>query len=229
VSANQQRMADYSSGTERLFAAVTAGRLRVADVVEGLDEHQYRAPTLCAGWTAHEVTAHLLQPMLVSTVRFALVSLRYRGDVDRTVDHVTRRLAQHPRQEIVALLREHAADRVSPPMVGPWGQLAEVCLHLRDIARPLALTGPEADAPREDWVLLLGYLTSPTVAPALVPPGRLEGLRLVTTGGEETWGEGREVRGPVEALAMAATGRQAALTAIDGPGAAVLTERLHAS
>lgn len=216
---------DYTSGSESLYDAVTAGRLRVADLVEALDDEQYRTPTLCAGWTPHEVAAHLLQPMLVGLGRFVLVSLRYRGDVDRTVDHVTRRLARRSRDEVVEQLREHAADRVSPPRVGPWGQLAEVCLHLRDIARPLGLTGPHADAPEADWALLLGYLTSPAVAPTLVPPGRLDGVRLVGPAGE-SWGTGAEARGPLEALAMAATGREVALAGLAGPGASVLADRL---
>jgi len=126
---------------------------------------------------------------------------------------------------VVALLREHASDRVSPPRVGPWGQLAEVCLHLRDVARPLGLAGPHSDAPHADWALLLGYLTSPVVAPALVPPGRLEGVRLTGPAGE-VWESGTEVRGPLEALAMAVTGRRAALEDLAGPGVPVLADRL---
>lgn len=216
---------DYTSGCEPLYDAVTAGRLRVAELVEGLDDEQYRTPTLCAGWTPHEVAAHLLQPMLVGLGRFVLVSLRYGGDVDRTVDHVTRRLARRSREELVEQLRQHAVDRVSPPRVGPWGQLAEVCLHLRDIARPLGLTGPHADAPEAHWALLLGYLTSPAVAPALVPSGRLLGVRLVGPAGE-AWGSGAVARGPLEALAMAATGRAVALAGLAGPGASVLADRL---
>ncbi len=216
---------DFASGNDELYAAVTAGRLRIAALVEGLDEEQYRARTLCAGWTPHEVTAHLLQPMLVGLGSFVLVSLRYRGDTNRAVDHVTRRLARRTRTEVVALLRKHAADRVSPPRVGPWGQLAETSLHLRDIVRPLGLTGPHADATDADWELLLGYLTSPAVPPALVPPGRMDGLRLVGPGGR-TWGNGAEVLGSLEALAMVLTGRTAALTDVTGPGAPVLADRV---
>lgn len=216
---------DYARGSEQLYAAVTDGRLRVADLVESLDEDQSRRATLCTGWTPHEVAAHLLLPMTVGFGRFVLISLRYRGDVDRTVDHLTHRLARRSRAEVVALLRAHAADRVSPPRVGPWGQLAEVCLHVRDIARPLGLSGPMADAPDETWSLLLGYLSSPSVAAALVPPDRLDGIRLVGPRGE-TWGTGVELRGPLEALAMAVTGRRDALDDLGGPGASLLAARL---
>lgn len=217
---------DYTSGSHALYDAVEAGRLRIADLVEGLDTEQYRGATLCEGWTPHEVAAHMLQPMLVGLGRFMLLSLRYRGDVDRTVDHVTRQLAHRSPAEIVALLREHAADQVSPPRVGPWGQLAEVCLHLRDIARPLNLIGKDADAPEADWNMLLGYLTSPAVAPALVPPERLRGVQLVGPDGQ-VWGDGQQpIHGPLEALAMASTGRRAALPDLSGPGLPTLVERL---
>lgn len=217
---------DYTSGSVPLYNAVEAGRLRLADLVEGLDHEQYRSATLCDGWTPHEVAAHLLQPMLVGLGRFMMVALRYRGDVDRTVDHVTRVLARRSRAEVVELLREHAADRVSPPRVGPWGQLAEVCLHLRDIARPLDLAGQDADAPEADWKMLLGYLTSPAVAPALVPPGRLRGVRLVGPDGRG-WGDGQQpIHGPLEALAMALTGRRSALPDLSGPGLRILVDRL---
>ena len=92
----------------------------------------------------HTVAAHLLQPMLLGFGRFFVTSLRYRGDTDRVVDHVTRRLARRSAADVVRLLREHAADRVSPPRVGPMGPFAETCLHLHDIAIPL---GRDVEAP----------------------------------------------------------------------------------
>ncbi len=99
------------------------------------------------------------------------------------------------------------------------GPFAETCVHLRDIARPLGLT---ADVPAEHWRILLDYLTSPSAAPALVRPGRLDGLRLVATDLDAAWGSGAVVTGPVEALGMAAAGRSAALADLSGPGVANL-------
>lgn len=161
--------------------------------------------------------------MLVGFGRFFVTALRHRGDTARTVDAVTRRLAARSRADIVRLLRRHAADRVSPRRVGPMGPFAETCVHLRDLARPLGL---DADVPREHWVVLLDHLASPGVAPALVRPGRLNGIALVATDADWRAGHGAEVAGPVESLAVAVTGRPAALSDLTGEGVAVLARGL---
>ena len=206
-----------------IFDRTTANRLMIADVLDGLDDRQWRSPTLCKGWDVHTVAAHLLQPFLVGFGQFFLVSLRYRGDTARVVDHVTRGLAQRTREEIVATLRARAADRVDPPRVGPIGPFAETCIHLRDIARPLGLP---ADVPTEDWTVLLEYMSGPRPAEALVAPGRLRGLRLVATDAAWSSGAGSEVTGTAEALGMAAAGRPSALPDLDGPGVAILDTRI---
>jgi uncharacterized protein (TIGR03083 family) len=198
-----------------VFRLTTENRLMVADFLDSLDERQWAAPTLCPGWTVHHMAAHFVQPMLISFGRFAVTALRYRGDTDKTVDHFTRRLARKGRAELVALLRAHATDRSDPPRVGPMGPFAETCLHLRDIARPLSL---DADVPGEHWRILLDYLTSPAVAAALVPAGRLAGFRFAATDIPFTGGSGLLVSGPAEALGMAVTGRRAALADLHGPG-----------
>lgn len=205
-----------------VFDRATANRLVIADVLDGLEDAQWRAPSLCTGWDVHTVAAHLLQPFLVGFGRFFLTSLRYRGDTDRVVDHVTRRLARRSRPEIVAELRAHAADQVAPPRVGPMGPFAETCIHLRDIARPLGLS---ADVPVEDWTTLLDYLTGARPAEALVAPGRTAGLRLVATDADWSSGDGVELTGRAEALVMAVSGRRAALADLDGPGVGILDLR----
>lgn len=207
---------------DEIYSMTTRNRLMIADLLEGLDDSQWQSPSLCRGWTVGHVGAHLLQPMLVGFGRFLVAAVRFRGDTDRTVDQLARRLPRE-RHEVVALLRAHADDRVSPRRVGPWGPFAETCIHLRDIARPLGL---DADVPTEHWVRLLGYLTSSQVAPALVPDGRIDGLRLVATDADRSWGSGDPVQGPAEALGMALAGRPAALADLHGEGVARLARRL---
>lgn len=206
-----------------IFERTTANRLMIADVLDGLDDGQWRSPTLCEDWDVHTVAAHLLQPFMVGFGRFFVTSLMYRGDTSRVVDHVTRRLARRSRQEIVAALRAHAGDRVEPRRIGPMGPFAETCIHLRDIARPLELP---ADVPVEDWTVLLEYLTGPHPAEALVTSGRLHGLRLVATDAGWSSGTGRDVTGSAEALGMAASGRRSALRDLEGPGVAILGTRI---
>lgn len=216
---------DETTTPDVIYQLTRDDRLMIADVLDGLDDAQWQAPTLCEGWTVHHMTAHLLQPMVVGFGRFFATALRYRGDTDRTVDAVTRRLARRPRAELIALLRSHASDQVAPPRVGPIGPFADACVHLRDIARPLGLA---ADVPVEHWRILLGYLTGPRPAPALVARGRLDGLAFRATDVDfgAGIGTGEQVTGPAEALGMAVTGRPAALDDLSGPGVRLLRTRL---
>jgi hypothetical protein len=66
----------------------------------------------------------------------------------------------------------------------------------------------------------------PPGVPGLVPRRRVTGLSLRATDQDWTWGEGAEVSGTSEALAMALSGRTVALEDLTGPGAAELRRRL---
>ena len=206
-----------------IFARAADNRRLFADTVDGLDPSRYDSPTLCTGWSVRVLTAHMLQPMYVGFGRFFLTAIRHRGDTDATVDSIARRIARRPVAELTAVLRERADLALSPPRVGPLGPFADTCLHLRDLGRPLGL---DVDVSLADWRTCLDYLVSPTVAPALLARGRLDGLRLAATDQDWSYGDGVEVTGPSEALAMAISGRSVAATDLKGAGTALLTERL---
>ena len=57
-------------------------------------------------------------------------------------------------------------------------------------------------------------------------PRRLSGVRLVSTDTRWTLGDGAELHRPDVDLLLVASGRRAGLAALDGPGAAVVAERL---
>ena len=208
--------------TNGIFARTTRNRREIADVLESLDPVQWGAETLCEGWTVRHMAAHFLQPMLVGFGQFFVTSLRYRGNTAATIDHITRRNAVIEPAHLVALLRQHASDEVSPPRVGPMGPFAETCIHLRDIARPLGLA---ADVRSEDWLDLLPYLTSGKAAASLTTPARIRGLSFRPRGWETSFGAGLEVTGTPEALAMAITGRKAACADLAGSGVDLLCSR----
>lgn len=208
---------------EELHAAAARNRLQIANMLDCLSPEQWATASLCTGWSVRHVAAHLLQHAFVGFGRFFLMALRYRGNTDATVDHFARHLARREPAEIVAQLREHAHDRVNPPRVGPWGPFTETCVHMRDIARPLGL---DNDAPASDWAAVLAYLTSENAAPALTPRPRAEGIAFIPTDIDRRYGQGEEVTGTAEALAMALTGRTAALADLSGPGLATLRTRI---
>lgn len=94
------------------------------------------------------------------------------------------------------------------------GPFAETCIHLRDIARPLKL---QVNACHDDWLELLTYVTSGRAAPGLIPSGRIDGISLRSTDAHWQHGDGPEVKGTLEALTMAITGRGSAIGDLEGP------------
>src|SRR5699024_11692595 len=119
-----------------------------------------------------------------------------RGRTPPTSNHLTGRSAGPQPGGLTDLSREHAYAPANPPRVGPMGPFAETCIHLRDIALPLAL---DANVPLDDWHQLLIYLCSTDVAPSLVPRQRVDGLRLRATDISWRHGSGPEVTGTAEA------------------------------
>jgi uncharacterized protein (TIGR03083 family) len=209
--------------SEDIFRRTTANRLRAADMLSSLTPEQWSTPSLCAGWTIRELGGHLLMPMELSVPRFLLALVRARGSADGAVDVMSRSLAQRPTDEIVRTLIEKADSRVRPPGVGPLGPMADSCIHLRDAARPLGL---DVTPPPDDWRVVLDFLHSRAARRGFVPSGRLAGLCLRATDQDWRAGEGLDLAGPSEALALAMTGRPAALADLDGDGLPTLRGRL---
>lgn len=206
-----------------LVDRIRTNRLALADFFDALDERQLDSASLCDAWTVREVLGHLVMPLTGSVGGFVLEVVRSRGSLDRASQTVACDLARRPVPELTGLLRERADHVGRAPGVGPMGQMADGCLHLRDCARPLGLPH---DVSLADWRLLLDWL--PDGVPGLVPKGRAAGLMLVAD--DQAWssGAGEIVTGPSEALALAVAGRRSALADLRGPGASELGRRLDA-
>lgn len=216
-----RRVGGYYDHWVDIRARTSANRRVLADFFDGLADDQLRRRSLCGAWTVREVLGHLVMPLTGSLGGFLRQVVRARGSINRASEAVAGELAQRPVSELTALLRDRADHHAKAPGVGPMGQMADGCVHLRDCARPLGLSD---DVSIDDWRMVLDWL--PSGVPGLVPKRRVEGLRLVATDQEWSWGAGEEITGPSEALAMAVTGRVAALDDLSGPGVDVLRNRL---
>ena len=219
---------DSASDAEAVYRIATENRLLAADVFADLTPEQWRTPSLCAGWTIREVAAHLLEPLETEVNALKLLAhlVRYRGSLDRMVDDTARTVAARPTDELVSGLRERASTRLAPPVIGPLGPMTDTCIHLRDAARPLGL---DVCPPPESWQPAMDFLVSKPASRGFIPRDRLLGLRLTATDQDWQHGEGPEIRGSSEAIAMAVSGRPAALDDLAGPGTDVLRARLAPS
>ena len=201
--------------------AVGAERLRLADHVAPLTDEQWTTPSLCAAWTVRDVIAHLTVTTRIRVPRLLRAAVRARGNFDRMeVDLAAERAAAYTTAELVAQLRESAGSTRRTPGSKPMDPLMDLVIHAQDIARPL---GQRYDSPPDVVAACLAYVATNKF---MGGPRRLSGVRLVSTDNDWTLGDGAELCGPDIDLLLVAAGRRAGLDALDGPGAAVVAERL---
>jgi uncharacterized protein (TIGR03083 family) len=207
-----------------IWDAIAAERRALADTLDGLDEDAWSTPSLCSGWTVREVAAHLSVPFRVSTPRLVLEIARSRFSFNRAMDRLAREGAALPSAELIAAIRDNATNRFTPPGLGPSAPLTDAVIHGLDIRRPLGLQRVLAP---EVLAAVLDFVTSRSATRGFIPRGRLAGLRLSAVDIERSWGQGAEVSGPAEDVALAATGRVVGLQACVGNGVEILASRLN--
>jgi uncharacterized protein (TIGR03083 family) len=204
-----------------IFEEIADERRAVAEQLAALTPQQQATKSLCHAWSVHDVLAHLIMPLEVSTPKVVLAVLLAGGNFDRANERVTRRLARRPFAEIVDVLHRKAGSRFTPPGSGPEAPLLDVLVHGLDVRWPLQL---HRDIPEPRLRKALAFvMTAPS---GLVPKGALAGLRFEATDIEWVHGRGPVVSGTAETLLLAGTGRTAALNSLVGEGVAALHARL---
>lgn len=204
-----------------VWRVVHEERRALASDLDGLDDQLWLTPSWCAGWTVHDVLAHLVDTATMTPWLFLKDMARARFDFDRANEFgVARAKADDPRVTL-ARLRTSAARTSSPPAPLET-RLIEAFVHGEDIRRPLGITrGYPVDAVGR-------ALRSQATTSAALGGGKalVAGLTLSATDCAETLGSGPVVEGPVISLLLAASGRRQASADLSGLGLAVLRERL---
>ncbi|MFI6643961.1 maleylpyruvate isomerase family mycothiol-dependent enzyme [Streptomyces sp. NPDC050504] len=205
---------------DRILEWTKAERLGVADFLEGLDGHEWRTDSLCAGWTVHDVAAHLTLSTRTTVKDVLKGAVKARGNWERMeFDAAKARAGAFGPAELVAQIRETAGSARRAPMSSPLDPLTDFLVHGQDVARPLGRVRP---MPVEQTVAALRHVVS---SPFYGAGKRLRGVRLVATDADWSTGGGPDrAEGPAGDLLLLATGRPAGLAGVTGPGA----ERLAA-
>jgi uncharacterized protein (TIGR03083 family) len=202
------------------WSVIATHRIELADRLGDLTPAQWATPSLCSAWDVHHVVAHLVYPHKTGMRRFVETFARAWGSFDRANEVLTAREAARPSEDLVADLRRFARSRFRPPGLGPEAPLTDVMVHASDIGIPL---GWPAFGTGEAWTGVLGFIVTRRARVGFVPRS-LSGLRLVATDVAWEHGEGPEVSGPAVALALAALGRPALATELEGPGLSRLVD-----
>ncbi|ADP82018.1 maleylpyruvate isomerase family mycothiol-dependent enzyme [Pseudofrankia inefficax] len=210
---------------DEVWQAIDTQRLRVADMLEQLTDDEWRAPSLCGGWTVREVAAHLTlqQTGLGGALRMAA---RSPGGMKRVIHRSACLHAATPTAQMIAEIRGMVGSRRHNAGVTCQETLIDILVHGLDVAiplqRPLALpTDAAAVAADRVWSVAFPFFGYP-----FFPRRRLRGLRLTASDTEWAVGEGAPVDGPIDAILLLLTGRLAALPRLSGEGAYALHARL---
>lgn len=202
------------------WLAIEAERRSLADLLDTLSQAQWEQPSLCSEWRVRDVAAHVAmtpsgEPSTWEAVRG--IAAR-RGDVWGMGRDVAIAWAARPTGDITDALRSRAASRAMLPFTNAPNVLLDVVVHGQDIAVPLGLERP---VPTEAGVA--SFSRAWQMGWPFWARRRLREVTLVATDADLRVGSGPEVRGPLSALLLLATGRTtAAGRLVSGPGAELL-------
>lgn len=188
-------------------------RRALIDDLAGLTPDQWDVPSLCGGWTVHDVAAHLVDNARTTRLGIVVAMVRARFDFDRQNDTGVAREKGPTPADTLDRLRAVARRRTTPP--APLdSRLVEEVVHGEDVRRPL---GIRRDHPTETVVRALAYQARTPVA---VGGGkqRIAGLRIAADDADVVIGDGLDVSGPALSLLMVVSGRGEALDDLTGPG-----------
>jgi uncharacterized protein (TIGR03083 family) len=204
-----------------LYPLLVSERLHLADELDTLTDDQWNTPSLCAGWTARDVVAHLVFPATTSKLRVIVPFAKSGFNFDKMTTDVVR-ADQRSGPELTKAFRKTAKHRFTPPGFGFEAPLTDVLVHGRDLGRPIGLA-PTFDP--QSVRAVLDLLVKPKATRAFVRKGRTDGLRFETTDLNWAFGDGPVVRGTAEAVMLAIAGRDVALDELTGAGVVLLRER----
>ncbi|MGW3770189.1 maleylpyruvate isomerase family mycothiol-dependent enzyme [Actinomadura verrucosospora] len=196
-----------------VWPMVHAERAALIDDLSHLEGEQWELPSLCDGWTVHDVVAHLVDTARTTRLGFVARLARARFDFDRqNTQGVERERGASP-QETLERLRQ-VASRTSTPPAPLDSRLVEEVVHGEDIRRPLGIVHAY---PLEAVVRSLRYQarTPASFGGAKELTAR---LRLTATDAGLSIGDGPEASGTALSLLLAISGRRAALDDLSGPG-----------
>ncbi|HRA04394.1 MAG TPA: maleylpyruvate isomerase family mycothiol-dependent enzyme [Arachnia sp.] len=200
-----------------VWPIVHAERAALIADLETLTEAQWDQPSLCDGWSVHDVVAHIIDTAMTTRLGFVYGLARAGFDFDRqNAEGVERERGPDPAATLLTL--REVADRTWTPPAPMDSRIVEMVVHGEDIRRPLGIT---RSYPQR--ALQLQARTKVGFGGA---KEHLDAVRVTATDSDVSVGDGPEVRGPSLSLLLALSGRRVALAELDGPGVALLANQL---
>jgi uncharacterized protein (TIGR03083 family) len=199
----------------------------LASLLDELDDAEFDRGSLCDGWRVRDVVSHMvlghITPMptmvgLIARSGFNIPRASRLGSVRYGSTHTASELRDEWHEVADRRVRKGISRRTSTKEL-----FVDHLIHHQDIRRPL---DRRRSIPAERLTAALDAM--PTIGGFVKSKQRMRGLTWTADDVEWTFGSGREVTGPAEALILLASGRRAPIDEVSGDGASTLDERLAA-
>jgi uncharacterized protein (TIGR03083 family) len=202
-----------------IWPTIHAERSALAADLESLDEAQWATPSLCDGWTVHDVLAHMTATTRITAPAFfgKLIASGFSIKKMQANDIVVER-GSSPADTLARFQAQVSSTKHPPGPIDTW--LGESIVHAEDIRRPL---GIKREYPTDAVVRVADFYKGSNLI--IGAKKRIEGLQLKATDTDWSHGDGPEVSGAIVSLVMAMTGRKAVLADLSGDGVAALSSR----
>ena len=202
-----------------VWPAIHAERAALVADLETLTDEQWETRSLCDQWTVRDVVAHMTGTAKITPASFfgKLISSGFNLTKMQNKDLAVER-GVSPADTLSRFKAEVRSTKSPPGPTDTW--LGETIVHAEDIRRALGIPHEypaDAVARVADF-----YKRSNLVIGA---KRRIAGLGLRATDTSWSHGTGPEVSGPILALTIAMSGRNAAIADLSGDGVATLSSR----
>jgi uncharacterized protein (TIGR03083 family) len=205
--------------SDDIWPVVHAERRALAADLAALSPEQWRTPSLCTGWSVHDVLAHMVATAKETPPAFFAGMVRSGFRIARlTETRIAEERSGGPAATLAAFRAVETATSAPPGPKLSW--LGEALVHAEDIRRPLGISH---EYPVASVIAVTEFYAGSNVL--IGGKRRVSGLTLQATDADWSHGSGPLVAGPARALMLATTGRQAALDDLSGPGVELLRSR----
>ena len=202
-----------------IWPVVHDERRALAADLGGLAADRWQTPSLCTGWTVHDVLAHMVATAKGTPARFLIGLMGSGFSFERfTAKRIDAEKAGGPEATLAAFRAVETSTSAPPGPATSW--LGEALVHAEDIRRPLGIAH---DYPLASVTEVTGFYARSNVL--IGGKRRVQGVTLRATDTDWSSGSGPVAEGPAVSLMLAATGRKAALADLTGPGVEVLRSR----
>lgn len=188
-------------------------------LLETLTPVEWEEPSLCTEWRVRDVVGHMVSEttMTAPKVLMGVVTSGFR--INRFIAKDARGRGSQSVPDLVEDFRAAVPTRTHLPGLSSLSMLEDIIIHSLDIRRPLHR---EHAVPESRMILVATDLWASRFFPG---PKLFRDLRIVAVDADWSSGDGPAVKGPIESLVLAMSGRLSALEELQGEGIASVYER----